>query len=62
LQEKQEEILLSPYFNFEDVLISMGYNQIKIRLLYENHKNVETIEDALELLELKSLGYFHKFI
>ena len=40
----------------------MGYNQIKIRILYENHKNLETIEDALELLELKSLGYFHNFI
>jgi hypothetical protein len=40
----------------------MGYNQRKIKLLFENNNSVCTIEDALELLELKSLGYFHKFI
>jgi len=51
--------LLLPKEQTRLILIEMGYNNIP--QLFEKHREIENVEDALLLLEKTQMGYRHTF-
>lgn len=61
ISDNQAAQLLSPKEVCSQTLMELGFTLKTINLLFEKHPEVESVEDALQLLEKAELGYCHKF-
>ena len=62
LAEVHEQHLLKPRDQCKGVLLGMHYSLIQIDTLFDNEPGIETLDDALQMLEKTNQGYLHKFV